>query len=74
MSYVAAVLSGDNSSAPVDARDTSCILDPFSNFISRPDTNDQAMLVPEIEVTQVVHSRFSVTTRCYDPNDGKGSQ
>ncbi len=74
MSYVAAVLSGDNSSAPVDARNTRRIVDPFGNFITSPNTNDQAILMPEIEVTKIVHSRFSLTTRCYDLNDEKDSR
>jgi nitrilase len=44
----------------VMTRGGSCIVDPFGNFIAGPNTDDEAILVAEIDLAQIVRGKFDL--------------
>jgi nitrilase len=50
---------GDDPST-IMSRGGSCIVDPFGNFLAGPDTDGEAILVAEIDRTQIVRGKFDL--------------
>jgi nitrilase len=42
------------------SRGGSCIVDPFGNFLAGPDTDGEAILVAEIDRTQIIRGKFDL--------------
>jgi nitrilase len=52
--------SFSNEAETVVTRGGSCIVDPFGNFIAGPNTDDEAILIAEIDLGQIVRGKFDL--------------
>lgn len=49
-----------NEAETVVTRGGSCIVDPFGNFIAGPNTDDEAILIAQIDLGQIVRGKFDL--------------
>jgi nitrilase len=49
-----------NEAETVVTRGGSCIVDPFGNFIAGPNTDDEAILIAQIDLGQIVRRKFDL--------------